>query len=135
MALFPSEDWLKSLVDKLNTDEKYAQAAKNWEGDMAFIIEPGGPLAETQNYYLDLWHGKCREGFVVDGSREVKPVFTLKGPYENYVRLLRGEIEPMQALLTRKIGVQGNMAILMRSVPTVLDFVRCCREVTDTFLD
>jgi hypothetical protein len=31
------------------------------------------------------------------------------------------------------LGVYGNMAVLMRSVPTVLDFVRCCREVTDGF--
>jgi hypothetical protein len=41
----------------------------------------------------------------------------------------------MQALLTRKIGVQGNMAVLMRNVPTVLDFVRCCRDVTDGFVE
>ena len=134
MALFPSEEWLKALVDKLNSDEKYAQVARNWEGDMAFMIEPGGPLTEAQHYYLDLWHGKCRDGFVMDGSKELKPVFTLKAPYENYARLLKSEIEPMQALLTRKISVAGNMAVLMRSVPTVLDFVRCCREVTDSYI-
>ena len=65
---------------------------------------------------------------------EPKPTFTLHAPYENATRLLKGELEPMQALLTRKVGVQGNMAVLMRSVPTVLDFVRCCREVTDSFV-
>jgi putative sterol carrier protein len=37
----------------------------------------------------------------------------------------------MQALMTRKLSVHGNMAVLMRNVPTVLEFVRCCREVTD----
>ena len=131
MAQFPSEEWLKALMDKLNTDERYAQVARNWEGDMAFVIEPSGALTEQKQFYLDLWHGKCRDAFVVDSSRQVAPVFSLKGPYDNYVKLLKGEMEPMQALLTRKIGVQGNMAVLMRSVPTVLDFVRCCREVTD----
>jgi putative sterol carrier protein len=40
----------------------------------------------------------------------------------------------MQALMTRKLHVQGNMATLMRNVPTVLDFVRCAREVTDAFV-
>jgi hypothetical protein len=34
-------------------------------------------------------------------------------------------------MLTRKLKVQGNMAVMMRSVPTVLDFVRCAREVTE----
>ena len=134
MAMFPGEEWMHALMDKLNTDEKYAQVARNWEGDMAFVIEASGSLADPISFYLDLWHGKCREAFVIDGSREVKPVFTLKAPYDNYARLLKGEVEPMQALLTRKIGVQGNMAILMRSIPTVLDFVRCCREITDSYL-
>jgi putative sterol carrier protein len=134
MAKFPTPEWIQALYEKLNSDEKYAQVARNWEGDMLFQVDPGGPLSETTQFYLDLWHGKCRDAFVVDGTREVKPVFTLKAPYDNYVRLLKGEVEPMQALLTRKIGVQGNMAVLMKSVPTVLDFVRCCREVTDSYL-
>jgi putative sterol carrier protein len=134
MAQFPSQEWLTALENKLNTDEKYAQIARNWEGDMIFLIEPGGALAETTRWYIDLWHGKCRGIRVMGGDDETKATFTLKAPYDNYVRLLKGEVEPMQALLTRKIGVQGNMAILMRSVPTVLDFVRCCREVTDSFV-
>jgi putative sterol carrier protein len=134
MAKFPEYAWLQALMEKLNTDEKYAQVAKNWEGDMVFQISPGGNLAQPVTFYLDLWHGKCREAFVVDDQIANKPVFTLIAPYDNYARLLQGEVEPMQALLTRKIAVQGNMAVLMRSVPTVLDFVRCCREVTDSYL-
>lgn len=134
MVKFPTTEWLETLMDKLNHDEKYAQIARNWEGDMTFVIEPGDVITEELKYYLDLWHGKCREAFVVDGTRQLDPVFTLSGPYENYVRLLKGEMEPMQALLTRKISVKGNMAVLMRSVPTVLDFVRCCREITDEFV-
>jgi putative sterol carrier protein len=134
MARFPTTEWLQTLIDKLNADERYAQIARNWEGDLAFVIDPGGALTAETMFYLDLWHGKCRDAYMIDGTQQIKPVFTLKAPYENYVRLLKGEIEPMQALLTRKISVQGNMAILMRSVPTILDFVRCCREITDSFI-
>lgn len=133
MAKFPTSEWLQALMDKLNTDERYAQVARGWEGDMAFQIEPGKVLSAPRTLYLDLWHGKCRDAYLVADGQQVKPAFVLKAPYENYVRLLKGELEPMQALLTRKVGVQGNMAVLMRSVPTVLDFVRCCREVTDSF--
>ncbi len=134
MAQFPSDEWVQVLMEKLNSDEKYAQVARNWEGDMAFVVEPSGNLKEPKKYYMDLWHGKCRSAFVIDETKQVKPVFTMKGPYENFVRVLKGELEPMSALLTRKIGVQGTMAVLMRSVPTVLDFVRCCREITDSYV-
>lgn len=134
MAQFPGQPWLAQLKDKLNADERYGQVARNWEGDMIFLIEPEGTLARREVLYLDLWHGKCRDAFVPDESLKVNSVFILKGPYGNYVRLLKGELDPMQALLTRKLSVQGNMAILLRNVPTVLEFVRCCREVTDSFI-
>jgi len=134
MAIFPTDGWVTALHEKLNTDEKYAQIARNWEGDMIFLVEPGGDILEPVIFYLDLWHGKCRNAYQVEADQEAKAVFTLKAPYDNYVRLLQGDLEPMQALLTRKISVQGNMAVLMRSVPTVLDFVRCCREITDGFV-
>ncbi len=134
MALFPTDEWLVALMNKLNTDEHYARIARNWEGDMAFTVEPGGPIKSPINYYLDLWHGKCRQAYKMDSNSTIKPTFTLRIPYENGVRLLKGELEPMQAMLTRKIRVEGNMAVMMRNIPTVLDFVRCCREVTDGFL-
>lgn len=134
MARFPQAEWLSAIMDKLNTDDKYAQIARNWEGDMIFQIDTGGNLSSPISFYLDLWHGKCRDAYIIGEAGSPKAVFTLKAPYPNYVRLLKGEVEPMQALLTRKIGVQGNMAVLMRNVPTVLDFVRCAREVTDSYI-
>ena len=59
-AIFPSAEWLQELDTKLNSDEKYADIAKNWEGDLIFYIEPNGNLKEQLTFYLDLWHGKCR---------------------------------------------------------------------------
>ncbi|MCK7480760.1 MAG: hypothetical protein M0C28_28755 [Candidatus Moduliflexus flocculans] len=35
---------MKGLEAKLNSDEKYASIAKNWEGDLFFLIEPEGNL-------------------------------------------------------------------------------------------
>jgi putative sterol carrier protein len=130
MAKFPEASWLQALEEKLNTDEKYAQVARNWEGDMLCVIEPNGALKETLVFYLDLWHGKCRSTAILENGANTKAVLTLKAPYDQYVRLINNELEPMQALLTRKVSVQGNMALLMRNVPVVLDFVRCCREIT-----
>lgn len=134
MAIFPTDQWVASLKEKLNTDDHYAQVARNWEGDMIYLVEAGGQLTKPVIFYLDLWHGKCRDGYPIASPNEVKASFTLKASYENYVRLLKGELDPIQAMMTRKIIVQGNMAMIMRNIPTVLDFVRCCREVTDGYL-
>jgi putative sterol carrier protein len=134
MARFPSQEWVQVLMDKLNTDQKYSQVARNWEGDILVLVEPGGALKERIGYYLDLWHGKCRGAYQVAESQEMTAAFTLRAPYGNYMQIIKGDLDPMQAMLTRKLSLQGNMAVLMRNIPTVLDFVRCCREVTDGYL-
>ncbi len=133
-AVFPTLEWLTNLEEKLNSDERYAGIAKNWEGDLLFDIQPSGPLKEELFYYLDLWHGKCRGVSVLADLSEKQPAFVLKAPFDNFARILKGELDPMQAMLTRKLQVQGSMAVMMRSVPTVLDFVRCAREVTHEIL-
>lgn len=134
MAEFPTEAWVYTLMEKLNADSQYADIAKNWEGDMLFRIEPAGNLKQSLVYYLDLWHGKCRGVEVVADGTEKDAVIYMSANYVNISKVIRGETEVFQALLTRKISVKGNMALLMRNVPTVLDFVRCCREITDSFI-
>ena len=133
-VIFPSLEWLEALKEKLNSDEKYAEVAKKWEGDMLCQLEADDRLEKTMLLYIDLWHGKCREVAVWDEIGDKKPAFIMKASYTNFLRVLQGDLDPMQAMLTRKLGVKGNMAVMMRSVPVVLDFVRCASEVTDKAL-
>jgi len=130
-APFPSQEWVERLVGILNTDERYAEVARHWEGDLLFVVRSDGSTTSTEGgIYLDLWHGKCRAGrFLPAGSAEPpRPAFTLTASLEQFRRILRGELDPMQAMLTRRLQVAGNMAYILRNVPVVLDFVRCCRR-------
>jgi len=134
-AVFPGEEWLKGLEAKLNSDEKYADIAKNWEGDLFFRIEPEGNLKEELTFYLDLWHGKCRKAeYKPDASAYPKPAFTLSATYNNITAVLQGKMNPMTAMMTMKLKVQGSMGYMMRNVPTVLDFVRVASEATDEIM-
>jgi len=136
--LFPSPEWLQALKDKLNNDEKYAQTAQKWEGEIVFFIEAGGPIQEAMIFYTDLWHGKCRDAFTVDNEarlKELAPAYILTAPYQSFVRVLKGQLDPMQAMITRKLKVQGSMGYMMRNVPTVLEFVRCAKEIETNFIE
>jgi putative sterol carrier protein len=133
-AIFPSYEWLDNLEQKLNSDQRYAQIARNWEGEICFPIEAGGPIKEPMIFYLDLWHGTCRKAEIFSELGDLKPAFLLTATYENLTKILKGELDPMQAMMTRKLHVQGSMAYMMRNIPTVLDFVRCAREVTTEIL-
>jgi putative sterol carrier protein len=133
-GVFPSQEWLDSFIEYLNADEKYAKTAKNWEGDIVFDIEIDETLPDHTRFYLDLWHGKCRGGKFMSLDEEHDCTFILNAPYGNFARILKGELDPMQAMMTRKLVVKGSMAYMMRNVPTVLEFVRCARDVTDKVL-
>lgn len=134
MADFPSQEWVDTLVDILNGDTRYAEIARKWEGDVLFIVRPDSPdpdgkIPGPSHLYLDLWHGKCRSGsFYPSGAADVpRATFVFTALLHHLAQILKGELDPMQAMLTRKLQVTGNMAYILRNVPVVLDFVRCCR--------
>jgi putative sterol carrier protein len=130
-AIFPSEEWLQSLKTKLNSDSRYNEIAKHWEGDLFFFIEPEGNLKERLTFYLDLWHGTCRNvGYQPSADSHPTPAFTLTASYNNITSILTGKLNPMTAMMTSKLKVKGSMGYMMRNVPTVLDFVRVAQEVT-----
>jgi len=134
-AVFPSAGWLNLLEEKLNADSHYNNIAKNWEGDLVFDIQPAGTLTQPLLMYLDLWHGKCRGvEYAPEPAKHPKPTFILRSPYDNFTAILLGKLDPMTAMMTSKLKVEGSLAYMMRNVPTVLDFVRCCREITTDIL-
>ena len=134
-AIFPSEDWLQGLEQKLNADARYNAIARNWEGDLLFFIEPEGHLKERQVFYLDLWHGSCRKvEYQPAPVAHPNPTFTLTSSYKDITSILTGKLNPMTAMMTSKLKVKGNLGYMMRNVPTVLDFVRVAQEVTTDIL-
>jgi putative sterol carrier protein len=134
-AIFPSEEWLRGLERKLNSDPHYHEVAKNWEGDLLFFIEPDGNLKERLTFYLDLWHGTCRKvEYRPASDSHPAPTFTLTASYRDITSILTGKLNPMTAMMTSKLKVKGSMGYMMRNVPTVLDFVRCAQEVTTEIL-
>lgn len=130
-AVFPSEEWLKGLEGQINSDTKYRDIAKNWEGDVFFIIEPAGNLEERLTFYLDLWHGTCRKvDYKPQPGAYPNPTFTLTATYTDITSILTGKLNPMTAMMTSKLKVKGNLGYMMRNVPTVLDFVRVAQTAT-----
>ncbi len=131
---FPSPEWVTSLGEKINSDEHYHRIASKWEDDILVVITPSGPLKETLYYYFDLWHGTCRKAIALSGVEGIKPAFTLTATYDNVVKIVTKQLDPIAAMMIRKLQVHGPMAVMMRNVPTVLDFVRCCTENIDEIM-
>ena len=130
---FPSDPWVKAMMADLNASSAYLDAAKNWEGDFYFIIEPGGSLEKPVTLYMDLFHGKCREAFEVADPDGKKPAFRLSGPVANWKKVMTKKLDPMQAMMTGQLKLQGNMAIVMRNVRAAKELVESCTRIDTEF--
>ena len=131
---FPSEAWLKALMVQLNQSQKYRDAAKGWEGDMWVVLDPEGALKDPVAMYLDLWHGECRSVHAQAPGEELKAAFVLRAPYSRFVDIIQGKLDPITAMMGGRLSVKGNMAMMMRNIPGVLQFVRECHALDTDFV-
>ena len=131
---FPSDAWIKALKDVLNNDAEYAQIAHNWEGDIVFLVEPNGSSTQSVCLYLDLWHGQCRAAYQLTSPTEKKAAFTLSASLPVFTKIVQGQLDAMQAMMTRQLKVSGSMVYMMKNVPTVLKFVKCTQKVETEFV-
>jgi putative sterol carrier protein len=133
--LFPSQEWVVQLQMEVNQNEAYANSGKTWEGDFYFVIEPGPGLKQPAKMYLDLRRGKCLEAFLEGPTDSKRPEFTISGTVDTYRKVFDKKLDPIQALMTKKLKVQGNMMKIMRSVKATLDLVNCCSLIDTTYPD
>lgn len=129
---FPSDEWIKALMDELNRSPAYAEAAATWEGDFYFLAAmPGADKPAV--LYMDLWHGKCREAFIITDESVKTPAFRMSAPLATWKKVLTKKLDPIQGLMTGQLKLKGNMAMVMKSVKASKELVEACTRVPTEF--
>ncbi len=134
MFPFATPAWAAALQDAINASVAYREAARTWEGDFWFIVEPGeGGASERVLIYVDLWHGACRLCEVAVDEDQRTPEFRISGDRRNWRRVVEREIDPIRALMTGSLKLKGNMAKVMRNVKAAQELVLCASAVPTLF--
>ena len=133
MFVFGSSEWLDAFHEAINGSQSYAEAAKNWEGDFYFVLEPEGSMRQPVYYYVDLWHGKSRKAYVVEDSSDVQPEFAISAPIHVWKRVIEKKLDPIQGLVTRQLKLEGNLGKILRAVKAAKELVNCTGEVPTEF--
>jgi len=133
MAIFGSPQWLEAFHEAINSSKTYAEAAKTWEGDFYFVVEPEGAITKTVYYYVDLWHGKSRKAFVVRSESEMQPEFVISAPLHVWKRVIEKKLDPIQGLVTRQLKLKGNLGKILRAVKAAKELVNCTTMVPTEF--
>jgi putative sterol carrier protein len=133
--LFGSAEWLEGFHRAINSSAAYAEAAKSWEGDFYFVLEPEGSMKQVVHYYIDLWHGKSRKAFVVEEASDEQPEFVISAPIRIWKRVIEKKLDPIQGLVTRQLQLRGNLGKVLRAVKAAKELVNCATEVSTEFPD
>ena len=159
MVFYPSREWLEEYCRMLNRSREYKEAGKGWgvgwNGDFIFQIEnipmdrisvenlPANLAEELKEYvingtsysYIQLEDGECKGVRPLKDPKEVEAGFIMKGPYENWKKLTKGEIDATRALLTRQFKLEGNMAKVMQYTRAASTMTNISSSIKTEFID
>ena len=133
--LFPSDEWVKAAMEQVNDSADYAQAAANWEGDIAFIVTAVPGASKEVVLYMDLWHGKCRDAYEVSDPAAQQSAFTITAPLPVWRKVLDGDLDPIRGLVSRQLKLKGNMMKVMKSPKAAVELVNSCQKVDTEWPD
>jgi len=122
---FPSAPWADAFRAALTANEEYRAAAAAWEGDLLLRVVPVAAGAPAPGVLLELAHGECRAATFHPDARTVSSEFVYEGTPENWQRLVRGELDPVRAILDGTFKVRGNLLKLAR-------FSRAAKALVET---
>jgi putative sterol carrier protein len=134
MATFPSAAWAALFEAAVNANAEYAEAAKAWDGEVLLrVLPPDGSTAPVPGIRLDLAHGACRSATFLPDSGSVDTEFTFEAPRAVWERIVRGELDPVKAVLANEVKVRGNFAKAMRFTRASGLLVAAARTVPTEF--
>lgn len=133
MVLFGSDAFIQEFKDTVNGNAAYEDAARDWEGDFLFIIKPDGPLTREIVYYVDLFHGKCRQARLIETREGVKTSFIYEGPLKSWVQLLGKQLDPIGSLMLGKFKLHGNLAKILKYTRAAKELVNSVAAVPTEF--
>jgi len=131
MVKFPSDEWIHVFKDELNRNANYEKTAKDWEGDFLFVILPDEELKNEFKYYVDLWHGKCREAYRVEGHKNT--AFTFSGSYSNWKKVIKNDLDPIKGFIRGLFKIQGDSIKILRYVKASKELINTASRIPTEF--
>jgi len=122
---FPSQEWASAFMAAINANEAYRAAAQAWEGDILFLVKGSATNDAAPGVHLALAHGACSAATYHADARSVASEFIYEGSPENWQKLLKGEVDPVKAILDGTFRIRGNLAKAMR-------FTKAAKELVET---
>src|SRR5438874_7187347 len=138
MFKFPSPEWAAEFKKVMDGSSAYRAAGKDWtHGAVALVVkaDPALGLPEDIGLYLDLDRGVCRDARMVPRAEAEKAPFCISGEYSRWKSVIRKELDPIKAMMQKKLELKGQMTTIVKYVNASKELVECATRVPTKFLD
>ncbi len=138
MHPFPSPEWAAAFQQAIDGSAGYRKAAATWnEGAVALVVKanPALGVPEEIGLWLDLAAGACREAKIVTGTEAEQAPFCIRGDYAEWKAVLQKQLDPIKAMMQKKLELKGPMTIIVKYVNASKELVECATRVPTRFLD
>ena len=135
---FPSPEWAAEFKKQVQSSAAYKQAAATWTfGPVALLTraDPSIGLGEDIGMWLDIDRGQCSDVRVVPKAEAEKAPFCISGDYARWKSVLRKELDPLKAMMQKKLELKGQMTTIVKYVNASKELVECATRVPTAFLD
>jgi len=120
MPEFPSHAWCEEALRLLEADPESRRAGQGWTADFGVVVdaEPG-KLERPFVVYVRPVNGRVERWSVhpdPDDLDELDPVYRIRAPYTVWKGVLLGTVDPIEAVLRRRVEVQGDIQPLIEKM-------------------
>jgi putative sterol carrier protein len=130
---FPSDEWVKEFASQINGSKAYEESGKDWEGDWIFIVEADDAYPKTVYFFIGLYHGKVTDAAMIESEQARDAQYFMRGSFSTWRKTIEGKLDPIQALMTRKFKLKGNLTKVLRYPRSAKELVNCVKRVPTEF--
>ena len=110
---FPSAAWCERLLELARGDPESAAAATGWKGDVGALVEAEpGKLAQPFAVHFTPDPKRFARFEVLEDADELdemEPAYLAQAPYSVWKGLIQGRLDPVEAVLTKKVKMRGDL--------------------------
>ena len=116
MALFGSDEWVDALKVEVGRDKELPRAGKGFDATIQFKVTGAGKRGEV-DFWAHMKDGKILESAAGDVGKKAEYVIT--GDYSIWQDIVAGRLDPIQAIMVKKLVFEGNIQTVMKYIKAV----------------
>ncbi len=131
-----TQAWADAFRAKVNGNAEYRHAAQRWRWPLALVLEPSPQYGFPTPRALVLeFDGRgCVRADAKD-SDDVEAPFVIRGAYPAWKRILHGELDPITAIVRRRLHLHGSFAKVLLHARAAKTLIACAATIPTHFPD